>query len=383
VNNTLISILVLIAFCALTGCRPGDDSRQRELELRERELTLREREVALREAELARLKAQLDGNERSMSLAEIYLNVKKAVYLVSTSKEFGNSQGSAFVVHPSGIAVSNYHVFHNASDVIIYNENEEAYLVTEILEYNKEEDYILFKIGPNDGNLPYVELAEDIPAIGSECFTVGNPKGLTQTLSDGLISAYRENHRLLQTTTEITHGSSGGPLFDEFGKVVGITSSGYQKSDLNFAINIQSLPLATYLEKKRTGEDALSTYDILKLLANYYEHLEREDLDELAHTYNDGLSRYHNLFNINKYQAISDHIDYFNRYDVLKAEIIEHSVDIKFSGHEYYVSYQLDWSIERESDRQPFAYMLETVVEVDPNGCINSIYDNILNKKSP
>ena len=376
----VIPLLLAALLSACDGIR-ADKQAAQDLELRERELALKERELALREAELNQLKAQHHNTAENRSLAEIYVDVKRAVYLVSTTKQFGESQGSAFVIHPSGLAISNYHVFKNASDVIIYNENKDEYLVTEILDYSAENDYILFRIGPNHGDLPYVEIASELPGIGSECFTVGNPKGLSQTLSDGLISAYRENHRILQTTTEITNGSSGGPLFDPNGKVIGITSSGYQKSNLNFAINIQSLPISDYLNENRLSINSMSSYELLNLLTNYYSSLKNEDLDALGHAYNVDLVRYHKLFNINKYQAINDHVNYFKTYRIIKADIIQNSIDIHFNGKAYFVTYQLDWEIIRKKDDHPLNYRLETVVEVHPNGCINSIYDNLLKKK--
>lgn len=79
--------------------------------------------------------------------------------------------------------------------------------------------------------------------VGEECFTIGNPKGLNQTLSKGIVSGYRDFNKLIQTTTEITHGSSGGPLFNKKGEVIGITTSGLGEANLNFAINIKEIPL--------------------------------------------------------------------------------------------------------------------------------------------
>lgn len=376
--------ILMIVTCSIPACRNGSRplSRQ-EMELKEREIALREKELALRELELETLRAQLNKNNRSHTLAEIYMDVKRAVYLVSTTKEYGTSQGSAFVVHPSGLAVSNYHVFENASDVIVYNDCEEQYLVTEILEFSEEQDFILFRIGPNAGDLPYVRLAGALPEVGSECFTVGNPKGLTQSLSDGVVSAFREEQRLLQTTTEITHGSSGGPLFNELGEVIGITSGGFRRSNLNFAINIQSLPLEKYLESPAERSADMSEYEILTLLRNYYDHLLNGRIDHLGSSYNDNLGRFHKTFNINKYRAISHHMDFFRKYEIERADIRDQTIDIQFNGRDYFVTYELDWHLKRKSDGSPQRYLLQSVVEINPNGCISSIYDNILRKSTP
>ena len=56
-----------------------------------------------------------------------------------------------------------------------------------------------------------------------------------------------ENDNLIQTTTAITHGSSGGPLFNMKGEVIGITTSGVGEGDLNFAMNMQKLGIKEIL----------------------------------------------------------------------------------------------------------------------------------------
>src|SRR5262252_2850297 len=64
--------------------------------------------------------------------------------------------------------------------------------------------------------------------VGDEVFAIGTPRGLAQTLSSGLVSAIRdfgEGYRHIQTTSPISPGSSGGGLFDDHGRLVGITRS--------------------------------------------------------------------------------------------------------------------------------------------------------------
>ena len=374
-------LFIAVAAAILAGCRErtAGDQLSAEMQLLARELELKEQELKLKQAELELLREQL--SREDLSLPEIYDRVKEAVYIIHTKKEFGVSQGSAFVIAPNGTAISNYHVFRNASEVIAVNESGEEYLITQILHFNAEDDWIIFKIGPNNGDMAYIEISGELPEVGEDCFTVGNPKGFTQSLSDGLVSAFRENHRLIQTTTEITHGSSGGPLFNQAGHVVGITSSGYQKSNLNFAININSLPISQYISRSPADGMALSSYELIVLLSSYYRHLVREDLDKLENTYNHTLARYHTLFNISQQQAIQDHRDYLKKYDIIRANIMSNTIDIQYNGDTYFITYDLDWGIKRRSDNKEMDY-IETVVEVHPNGCISSIYDNILKKKN-
>ena len=68
-----------------------------------------------------------------------------------------------------------------------------------------------------------------MPKIASEVFTIGNPEGLEKSYSKGEVSAYRMNYNFIQMTTPINHGSSGGPLFNNKGEVVGITSGTFKE----------------------------------------------------------------------------------------------------------------------------------------------------------
>jgi len=178
-------------------------------------------------------------------LSSLYKECKKAVFLIYTSGGQQTFQGSGFFINDRGVAVSNYHVFEDTQQgkERIYLDSDRAYKIERVLRKNEQYDYIVFRVNV-PGSTPYLEIAGSSPAIGAEVFTIGNPKGLEQTLSTGIISGYRKENRLLQTTTEITHGSSGGPLMNMQGQVVGITTMGMGEANLNFAVNINLLELS-------------------------------------------------------------------------------------------------------------------------------------------
>lgn len=174
-------------------------------------------------------------------LSTLYKELKSAVILVHSFKGDSGFLGSGFFIDASGIAVSNYHVFEGTTKgkERIQTENGEIYQVSEVLSVSKEHDFIVFKVHNESGiRLPFLTISKKTPDIGDECFAIGNPRGFERTLSKGIISQIRNKGTLLQTTAEITHGSSGGPLFNMEGEVIGITSSGVGEGNLNFAINI-------------------------------------------------------------------------------------------------------------------------------------------------
>ncbi len=81
-----------------------------------------------------------------------------------------------------------------------------------------------------------------VEVVGERVFTVGSPSGLDNTLGEGIISGLRsrKSQRLVQTTAQISPGSSGGGLFDTAGRLVGITTFMLRDSQsLNFAIAVE------------------------------------------------------------------------------------------------------------------------------------------------
>ena len=183
---------------------------------------------------------------KELSLQELYENNKNAVFLIYTSDGEKYHQGSGFFISPDGVGVSNYHVFAGTfkGREVIKALNGSEFQIAEVIDSNKELDYIIFRVAnPTEEIFSYVPTAREAVSVGQAVFAIGNPKGLESTLSTGIVSSIRTTEHLIQTTAEITNGSSGGPLFNMRGQVVGITSSGLGEANLNFAVDIRSLQL--------------------------------------------------------------------------------------------------------------------------------------------
>ena len=186
--------------------------------------------------------------EKDEWLVRQYEKLNKSVFLVYAQNDTSASQGTSFLVSADGICVSNFHVFENMTEGYVKNVKDDWFSIVEILEHDREADYVIFKI-----DLDY-SIAEPLalstlqtPKIGEKCFAIGNPKGLENTLSEGIISSIRDEGNTIQMTSEITHGSSGGPLFNKKGEVIGITSGGLGEANLNYAINIHVLQLQRFI----------------------------------------------------------------------------------------------------------------------------------------
>lgn len=188
----------------------------------------------------------------NLTLQELFKKYSSAVFIIYTSDAEKSWQGSGFFISSEGIGISNYHVFKGTKKgaEVIKLESGEELKIAEIIVANEKDDYIIFKVNAL-GEINYFNVAAALPEIGDDVFAIGNPKGLEHTLSKGIISGYRGNDKqLIQTTAEITHGSSGGPLLNMNGDVIGITTSGLGEANLNFAVNINNLYLQNLIKKK-------------------------------------------------------------------------------------------------------------------------------------
>jgi len=196
------------------------------------------------------IKQSQSGNN---NLSTMYEQLVKAVIIIYTKDDDNSFQGSGFFIAESGICISNYHVFEGThkGDARVKTFSGDIYEVSKVIEKNKDLDYIIFEIKANSyKTFPYLQIANSVPKTGEDIFAIGTPEGLSHTLSKGIISQVRSFHEdgdFLQITAEITHGSSGGPLFNFDGEVVGITTAGRGQADLNFALNIQKLRLHRFL----------------------------------------------------------------------------------------------------------------------------------------
>lgn len=174
-------------------------------------------------------------------------NSKKVVMIVTfDSNDQPLSIGSGFFTSKDGRIVTNYHVIEGAARAIVKGtDSEERFPVDNVIMVSPDYDLAVLQVKKQSDP---VDLGDDLPLqVGERIVAIGNPEGLQGTVSEGIISGFRkidDEFRIIQITAPISPGSSGGPLFDKNGKVVGITTA-YLASgqNLNFAIPINALEL--------------------------------------------------------------------------------------------------------------------------------------------
>ena len=167
--------------------------------------------------------------------------------------------GSGFVISSnatSSYIVTNYHVINNVQDIKVFFSNGDSYDATLV---GGEEDNDIAVLRIEVGNLQTVTLGDsDALNVGENVYAIGNPLGeLTFTFTGGYVSAKDRSvtmsdgtvMNMLQTDTAINSGNSGGPLFNEYGQVIGIVSAKLSSSSsseasvegLGFAIPINDV----------------------------------------------------------------------------------------------------------------------------------------------
>lgn len=151
------------------------------------------------------------------------------------------SLGSGFIIDEDGYILTNNHVIENADEIIVRLSDEREFKA-EIVGRDAKTDVALIKIEDHK-DLPVVRLGDsDKLEVGEWVIAIGNPFGVGQTVTAGIVSAKGREigagpyDDFIQTDASINPGNSGGPLFNTRGEVVGINSAIYSPSGGNVGI---------------------------------------------------------------------------------------------------------------------------------------------------
>ena len=157
-------------------------------------------------------------------------------------------QGSGFIISKDGEILTNNHVVEGADSITVILSDKQQ-VKAKLIGADPETDIALLKIDDGD-NLPVVPLGDsDALEVGEWVIAIGNPFGLSQTVTVGVVSAKGRNQvgindyeNFIQTDAAINPGNSGGPLLNIHGEVIGINSALYTKTGgymgIGFAIPI-------------------------------------------------------------------------------------------------------------------------------------------------
>lgn len=187
--------------------------------------------------------------DRSLNLEDLYARLCPSVVVIETFDHSGGplAQGSGFVVSNDGLVATNQHVIRDALRAKVSFEDGSTVSAEFVGAGDVTNDLALLRIP--GARRPSLELGDsDTVRTGQAVFAIGTPRGYQRSLSNGIVSGLRSardpelGRPMLQMTVPISPGSSGGPLFDEAGRVVGIcTSTRLDAQNLNFAVPVNAL----------------------------------------------------------------------------------------------------------------------------------------------
>ena len=175
--------------------------------------------------------------------------------------------GSGFIIHPSGIIVTNNHVASNAEQITVTLADNRKW-PAKLLGADDKTDLAVIKVDAGNA-LPYVQFGDSTKVrVGQPVTAVGNPFGLGGTVTTGIVSARGRDLQsgpfddYIQTDAAINRGNSGGPLFDMDGHVIGINTAIFSPTGgnigLGFAIpSSLAEPVVTQLKEHGRVERGL------------------------------------------------------------------------------------------------------------------------------
>ena len=175
-----------------------------------------------------------------LTAAQIYATYVKATVGITTeinTNVYGQvvqtaASGSGFVISQDGYIVTNYHVIDEASKITVTLVDGKSYDAT-LVGGDEENDIAVLKVDATGLDTVVIGSSDNL-VVGDQVYAIGNPLGeLTFSLTGGYVSALDRNVTMsdgrrmnyIQTDTAINSGNSGGPLFDQYGQVVGIVSA--------------------------------------------------------------------------------------------------------------------------------------------------------------
>jgi serine protease Do len=179
-----------------------------------------------------------------------------------TRERSESSLGSGVIVSGDGMVVTNMHVIEGADEIrVVLNDRREY--AAEVVQADERSDLAVLRIDPEGQELPVAALgASEKIEVGDLVLAIGNPFGVGQTVTSGIVSALARSRPgltdfgvFIQTDAAINPGNSGGALVDMQGRVIGVNTAIYSRSGGSMGIGfaIPSSLVRRMVEAARTG----------------------------------------------------------------------------------------------------------------------------------
>lgn len=152
--------------------------------------------------------------------------------------------GSGIMIGAKGFILTNCHVIRGGQFFSVrIEDDDQVYTTDEIIKYNSTLDLAVLRIQRPLTALPIYDGKKKL-VRGQTVVAIGSPLGLFNSVSDGIISGFRQidNVDMIQFTAPISHGSSGGAVLNLYGEVIGISTAGIDRGqNINLAVGYESI----------------------------------------------------------------------------------------------------------------------------------------------
>lgn len=174
----------------------------------------------------------------------VYEKINPAIVAIDAKIPTGVSSGSGCIINKNGTILTSSHVIDNSNNIEVTVANGEKYDALILEQTGLSKDLALIKITPKQP-LKTVKFGDSSNVkVGQKVLAIGNPFGFNGTLTQGIVSRIDYKKNKIQTDAAINPGSSGGPLVNTTGEVIGINQAIYNPDDnvsnigIGFAIPI-------------------------------------------------------------------------------------------------------------------------------------------------
>ena len=186
----------------------------------------------------------------------VYENVSPAIVVIEGDLPSGFSSGSGCIISSDGYILTSSHVVRNVKNLEVTTNSGRVYPAKIVKMTGKSKDLALLKIEPKNELKPVKIGDSGRIKVGQRVLAIGNPFGFSGTLTTGIISRIDYEKNKIQTDAAINPGSSGGPIVNIDGEVIGISQSIYNPDNnqsnigIGFAVPVSEAKSLLNLVKK-------------------------------------------------------------------------------------------------------------------------------------
>ena len=177
----------------------------------------------------------------------IYEKINPAIVAIDAQIPEGTSSGTGCIIDKNGTILTSSHVIHGSDDITVTISNGETFKAQLVKKTGFNNDLAIIKINPIKP-LKTISLGNSTNIkVGQKVLAIGNPFGFNGTLTQGIVSRIDYKRNKIQTDAAINPGSSGGPLLNTSGEVIGINQAIYNPDNnssnigIGFAIPINAI----------------------------------------------------------------------------------------------------------------------------------------------